>query len=267
MQLETTEETTERSETFSESKSKNFLLSNTRVLTITDLPSPSMAALGARFVGNHRLLSEEDRFLNHRVMRISRSARPAAISCCTDSGGGKMSIKALAKLESISKATLPACIEGEERRALAMKTMEHWMRESVVEIVQNLRGSSSLLAEVYTEGRGGEFTLKIGKAGAEDWPEIKEKWKKGETSSPDGIIVVEELKDEGEEDTKVKKEERFWGLMVQGKGFDCAPCCYVLKTNRPNTNLHISCTYFVLIKVQNFNDSAKSQIDRSFLVE
>ncbi|RVW42461.1 hypothetical protein CK203_070819 [Vitis vinifera] len=139
--------------------------------------------------------------------------------------------------------------------------------ESVVEIVQNLRGSSSLLAEVYTEGRGGEFTLKIGKAGAEDWPEIKEKWKKGETSSPDGIIVVEELKDEGEEDTKVKKEERFWGLMVQGKGFDCAPCCYVLKTNRPNTNLHISCTYFVLIKVQNFNDSAKSQIDRSFLVE
>nr|CAN61688.1 hypothetical protein VITISV_024205 [Vitis vinifera] len=176
-----------------------------------------MAALGAHFVGNHRLLSEEDRFLNHRVMRISRSARPAAISCCTDSGGGKMSIKALAKLESISKATLPACIEGEERRALAMKTMEHWMRESVVEIVQNLRGSSSLLAEVYTEGRGGEFTLKIGKAGAEDWPEIKEKWKKGETSSPDGIIVVEELKDEGEEDTKVKKEERFWGLMVQGK--------------------------------------------------
>ena len=225
----------------------------------------------ARFVGNHRLCSVEDWFLNRRELPVSRSAPPAVISCCIDSGAVRFSLKALAKLKSMSKETIPipACTEaeGEERRALSVKTMEHWIRESVAEIVQNLRGSSSFLVEVYTEENGGKIRLNIEKAEAEDWSEIQEKWRKGERSLPDGIIVVEELKNEVKDDVKTKKEGRFWGLMVQGKGFDCAPCCYILKTNRRSTNLHISCTYFVLIKVRNFNESAGSQVDRSFLIE
>ena len=43
-----------------------------------------------------------------------------------------------------------------------MKTMEHWIRESVVEIMQNLRGSS-LLAKVYTEGNGRKITREEGR--------------------------------------------------------------------------------------------------------
>lgn len=228
-----------------------------------------MAALAACFVGNHCLCSAEDRFLNCRLLSSSRSALPGAISCCIDAGSGKFSIKAVAKLKSMSKETVPECNEAEEeeRRAPLVKTSEHWIKESVVEIVKNLRGSPSLLAEVYTEGSGGKFRLNIERSGAEGWSELQEKWKNGERSLPDGIIVVEELKDETEEGTKLKKEERFWGLMVQGKGFDCAPCCYILKTNRRNTNLNMSCTYFVLIKVRNFHESAKSQVDGSFLVE
>lgn len=50
------------------------------------------------------------------------------------------------------------------------------------------------MAEVYGEGNGREFKLKIEKAGVEEWLEIQVKWNKGERSSLDGIIVVRELK-------------------------------------------------------------------------
>lgn len=75
--------------------------------------------------------------------------------------------------------------------------LDGWMRDSVAKIVKNLR-DVPLLVHIYSKKNSGAGTtlLKMGRAVSEgDWPLIKGAWEQGEATAPEGIILVEELKD------------------------------------------------------------------------
>lgn len=119
--------------------------------------------------------------------------------------------------------------------------LERWMKQSVVEIVKNLNGSP-LFVHVYGSGLG--TTLKAERAAAEDWAQLKGKWVKGEEPCPEGIILVEELKED-----------------------DGGVACYLLKTSKVGCgNLGLFSTHYCLVRVKNFRESAKSQLTSCWLV-
>uniref|UniRef100_A0A2P2PKZ9 Uncharacterized protein n=1 Tax=Rhizophora mucronata TaxID=61149 RepID=A0A2P2PKZ9_RHIMU len=61
---------------------------------------------------------------------------------------------------------------------------------------------------------------------------------------------------------------REWGIVVQGRGADCEPVCYLLKTTSANSGLGASwCTHFCLIKVKSFKETAKSQFRKCWLCQ
>ncbi|RDX78964.1 hypothetical protein CR513_40674, partial [Mucuna pruriens] len=116
-------------------------------------------------------------------------------------------------------------VEGQER-------LDRWMRESVVEIVKNLR-EAPLLVQVFPKRSSGTTTVMTEKSVmVEDWPAVKERWESGETPVPEGVIFVEELDGDEAEDGGGKRTTRAWGVVVQGKGVGCGPVCYLLKTSR-----------------------------------
>ena len=228
-----------------------------------------MAALGVRIGGNHALRSGDDLSQNHRRLLLPRNDLPMTISSRADSRAGKISSD-LAK----SKMKSRLCLEefgGGKTEALARERMDEWMRESVSEIVKNLR-EAPLLVEVYSDRNGGGTRLKTEKAAAEDWPLIEANWKIGESRSPEGIMLVEELNNEVEDyddddnDTDQKKNTKLWGVLIQGKGAYYGPCCYLLKTSRVSSNCGFFCTHFCLMKVKNFRETAESQFKNSWLV-
>ncbi|CAI0459206.1 unnamed protein product [Linum tenue] len=103
------------------------------------------------------------------------------------------------------------------------------MRDSVTEIVKNLT-EAPLLVQVYSDEKG----------------------RKLETEK-----AVEE-----EEATKA------WGIVVQGKGAECGPVCYLLKTSRVGSSgLGLCCTHFCLMRVKGFRESAKSQLKNCWLLQ
>ncbi|XP_015077521.1 uncharacterized protein LOC107021387 [Solanum pennellii] len=142
-----------------------------------------------------------------------------------------------------------------------------WMNESVVDIVKNLK-QAPLLVEIYSEDGKGGVRIKTERAVEEDWPIKKSEWEK---RSPDGLIFVGEL---GGEDEKLVEEEgegitKAWGVVVQGKGMECSPACYLLKTSRVGAGIGMGlfCTHFCLAKVQNFRDTALMQFQNSWLLQ
>ncbi|KAJ6744567.1 hypothetical protein OIU79_030831 [Salix purpurea] len=140
--------------------------------------------------------------------------------------------------------------DGNKKSAVLFERVEQWMRDSVVEIVNNLREAPLLTEKA---------------AAVEKWPGLMEKWEKRETQLPDGVIFVEKLED-GEE----KEEDaitRAWGIVVQGRGVDCGPVCYLLKTSRVGAGpgLGLGCTHFCLMKVQSFRETARSQFKNCWL--
>ncbi|XP_057541161.1 uncharacterized protein LOC130818915 [Amaranthus tricolor] len=146
--------------------------------------------------------------------------------------------------------------------------LDRWVKESVGEIVKNLQ-EAPLFVHVYSEPG---TKLKTEKAIADDWSHLKGRWVKGEEPSPEGIILVEELK-EGEMGILEEVEgqtgdsTKAFGVLIQGKGEDGGVACYLLKTSKVGCgNLGLFCTHFCLVRVKSFRESARSQLNSCWLV-
>ncbi|PSS34411.1 GDSL esterase/lipase [Actinidia chinensis var. chinensis] len=179
---------------------------------------------------------------------LSSSKKPPRISATTT---------ATAMTPSVNRSS-------ENKKVLFSERLDDWMRDSAAEIVRNLR-KSPLLVQVYAADDGGAARLETEKAvSVEDWPAVTKRWKVGEVSPPDGVILVEEIcgGDENENENGTKA----WGVVVQGKGAKCGPVCYLLKTNRVVSGLGTGCTHFCLVRVQGFRESVFSQLTRCWLV-
>lgn len=161
---------------------------------------------------------------------------------------------------------------SQEKEPIFSDNLDGWVRDSVVEIVKNLK-KAPLLVHVYSQNSGGLMELKTEEGVAENWPTVKKEWSEGERKSPDGIILVEELEDNKDLDLEIEEEERetkAWGVLIQGKGGverECRPSCYLLKTCRVNSGLGFFGTHFCLVKVNSFRESAFSQIKNSWLLQ
>ncbi|GAV62502.1 hypothetical protein CFOL_v3_06025 [Cephalotus follicularis] len=131
-------------------------------------------------------------------------------------------------------------------RSISHKKLDEWMRESVVEIVNNLK-EAPLLLHVYRD----EKRKRTEKAVVEEeWAAMKKRWE--EEGKPEGVIFVERLEEEGVEG---------WGVVVQGRGAECGPACYLLKTNRVGPACH-----FCLVRVNSFRETAKKQLEDCWLL-
>ncbi|KAK2982412.1 hypothetical protein RJ640_026255 [Escallonia rubra] len=117
--------------------------------------------------------------------------------------------------------------------------LESWMRDSAVEIVKNLK-QAPLLVQVYAQEEC-STKLQTEKADPERWSDLKREWKEGERPSPDGVILVEELKGKRDLDSENEingeeegDETKAWGVVVQGKGEgkECRSAFYLMKTSR-----------------------------------
>lgn len=157
--------------------------------------------------------------------------------------------------------------EDQKTEGVLSGKIDEWMNESVVDIVKNLK-QAPLLVQIYSDDGKGQVKIKTERAVEEDWPMKKSEWEK---RSPDGLIFVGEL---GSEDEKLVEEEgegitKAWGVVVQGKGMECSPACYLLKTSRVGAGfgMGLFCTHFCLAKVQNFRDSALMQFQNSWLLQ
>lgn len=161
----------------------------------------------------------------------------------------------------------------------AQERLDEWMRESVVEIVKNLK-EAPLLVQVYTNKRKSSerepstATSTEKKVVVEDWPAAKERWEAGETPLPEGVIFVEELGGDEEAENDGGRKERttkVWGIVVQGKGVGCGPVCYLLKTSRVGSGsglgMGICSTHFCLMRVKSFRETVQSQLKNCWLLE
>ncbi|CAL1392710.1 unnamed protein product [Linum trigynum] len=164
---------------------------------------------------------------------------------------------------------------GGERGVVAEK-LDEWMRDSVTDIVKNLT-EAPLLVQVYSDEKGKK--LETEKAVEEgDWKRLIQKWKKRDSPLPEGVIFVEQLHDgvrtaeaaEEAEKKELAEEEatKAWGIVVQGKGAECGPVCYLLKTSRVGSSgVGLCCTHFCLMRVKGFRESAKSQLKNCWLLQ
>ncbi|GFQ04413.1 hypothetical protein PHJA_002585200 [Phtheirospermum japonicum] len=146
------------------------------------------------------------------------------------------------------------------------------MQESVSEIVKNLK-KAPLLVQICSENENGKkVKIQTDRAILDNWAGVKAGWRNGESKSPDGLIFVEELlqdsdqgclgQDFGEGVTKA------WGIVIQGKGVEYGPACYLLKTNRVCAGMGLGfCTHFCLMRVNNLRDSAFEQFQDSWLLQ
>lgn len=206
-----------------------------------------MASLGLRSGSGfpaHDPISDRVQELKNRV-RINLNRVPAAVQCSLTikpTTGGK----------------------GPEK-------LDRWMKQSVVEIVKNLQ-EGPLFVHVY--GDGPWTTLKPERAVTQDWAQLKSKWEKGDEPCPEGIILVEELKEEEEDKMGILEEDegqngestKAWGVLIQGKGDDGGVACYLLKTSKVRCgNLGLFCTHYCLVRVKNFRESARSQLTSCWL--
>ncbi|KAK9682701.1 hypothetical protein RND81_10G090400 [Saponaria officinalis] len=161
------------------------------------------------------------------------------------------------------KCTAMETVKGKEK-------FDHWMKDSVEEIVKNLQ-DAPMFVHVYGED-GPRMRVKTEKAVAEEWTHLKGKWVKGEEPSPEGIILVEELEEGNlgiydENEGQNGHFTRAWGVLIQGKGENEGFECYLLKTSRVVCgNLGLSCTHYCLAKVQSFRETVRSQLISSWLV-
>lgn len=144
--------------------------------------------------------------------------------------------------------------------------IDSWVQNSVPDIVKNLK-QAPLLVQIYS-GFDGGIQIQTEKAVLEEWPATRDEWRSGESKSPDGLIFVEELERESDENQELGEGvTRAWGIVVQGKGAECGPSCYLLKTDRVCAGLGLGfCTHFCLMKVKNFRDSALEQFNDSWLL-
>ncbi|XP_016490774.2 uncharacterized protein LOC107810497 [Nicotiana tabacum] len=161
--------------------------------------------------------------------------------------------------------------DDQRKEAIVFENLDEWMKESMVDIVKNLK-QAPLLVHIYAQedDRG---------ALVEKWQIMKNEWENGEKRTPDGLIFVEELRDE--EDRELNEngkggsleedlEEgltKSWGLIVQGKGVEFGPACYLLKTSRVGAGrgMGLFCTHFCIVRVKNFRENALTQFKSCWL--
>lgn len=179
-----------------------------------------------------------------------------------------MSLTRLTNLEANSRK------EKENDKISYDNLIDGWVKNSVREIVKNLR-EAPLLVHIYGDGNGIPMSLKTENAVSENWSAMRSEWEKGTSPPPQGVIFVEQLKD-GEQDRR--KDEfidfaleggvtRVWGVVVQGRGENSRPACYLLKTVRTGTPaLGLYVTQFCLIRVSSFTETAETQFKKIWLV-
>ncbi|XVE91001.1 hypothetical protein DITRI_Ditri20bG0120900 [Diplodiscus trichospermus] len=174
---------------------------------------------------------------------------------------------------SPSKVSLQSLSKPEEKKhkQISYEQIDEWMRDSVVEIVKKLP-ESPLLVHVYSDNN--TTKTRTEKAEEDNWVLVKQKWEKGETPMPDGVIFVEQIQQEGggDEIEKEKNEKisRAWGIVVQGKGKEgCGPppACYLLKTSKVGSGFGLRCTHFCLVRVNSFRETAFSQLKNCWLLQ
>ncbi|OIT32831.1 hypothetical protein A4A49_07994 [Nicotiana attenuata] len=171
--------------------------------------------------------------------------------------------------------------DDQRKEAIVSENLDEWMKESMVDIVKNLK-QAPLLVHVYAQedDRGQERRpqIKTERALAEKWRIMKNEWESGEKRIPDGLIYVEELRDEEDrelnengndnsDEDSVEGLTKSWGLIVQGKGLEFGPACYLLKTSRVGAGrgMGLFCTHFCLVRVKNFRESALTQLKGCWL--
>lgn len=173
--------------------------------------------------------------------------------------------------------------EKQKDKVIFSRYLDDWMNVSIVDIVKNLK-QAPLLVHVYgndDDGDGGDDErgkegsrpgprsrpwIKIERAMFENWPIMKHEWESGKTKSPDGLIFVEEIRDDDDEEEI--GNQKSWGVMVKGKGIDqLGPACYLLKTSRVKAGrgMDLFCTHFCLVRVKNFRGSALKQFKSCWL--
>ncbi|CAL5404749.1 unnamed protein product [Camellia sinensis] len=207
---------------------------------------------------HHRLAVERTNPNPNRIAPFQSSRRaPPRISAATTTADYPISTSCSVNQEG----------SNNNNGALFSSNLDEWMRDSAAEIVKNLR-EAPLFVQIYAANNGGATRLETEKAVAEDWPVVARRWKDGDTPSPDGLILVEELGGGDEEEEEEERVTRAWGVVVQGKGVECGPVCYLLKTSRVvGSGLGLCCTHFCLMKVQGFRESALSQLTNCWLLD
>lgn len=238
-----------------------------------------MASIGIKCVGyNHvdhqKLSSCTNR--NVGVVTVARSSMAVKGKC--NRGKVSMSMEtAPFKKDSVIEFYSNNKKKGFNDKTVVYEKMDRWMRDSVSEIVKNLR-EAPLLIQVHTNG--GVATVE--KAEEEEWPEMVRKWESGEAPLPEGVIFVEQLND-GDEALEEKEGggvTRAWGVIVQGQGVDCGPICYLLKTSSVCSGgvggggrggsggcMGLCSTHFCLVRVNGFRDTARNQLTNCWLLQ
>ncbi|TQD98629.1 hypothetical protein C1H46_015877 [Malus baccata] len=240
-----------------------------------------MASVGIQFGGNNSAV------LDHRGQSSLCVCSPysnRSVSMIRGSGGKRgNSVVAMARagLEAVGRERRRGGGNGSEAAAVAYEKLDEWMRESVVEIVRNLR-EAPLLVNVYgrssTDGRPRLETEK--RVEEDNWDGLRRKWEAGVAPFPDGVIFVEELDDNDNGGGEVNGKDdggdaitKAWGLVVQGKGQESGPACYLLKTSKVNNGsgfglgMGLGCTHFCLVPVSSFREKAQSQLKNCWLLQ
>ncbi|XP_010909773.1 uncharacterized protein [Elaeis guineensis] len=161
----------------------------------------------------------------------------------------------------------------EEKEPVSPEKLDQWIRDSIGEIVRNIE-EAPFLVQIFSRGGGGGsggagreggVILEREAASPESWPCMRKRWNKG-SPKPEGFILVEKLAIEeemGAASVSTPCGPRTWGLLVQGRGMDCA-LCYILNTTRVRSSMGF-CTYFCLMKAKCFGEPAELQFRRAWL--
>ncbi|KAL9687293.1 hypothetical protein QQ045_031693 [Rhodiola kirilowii] len=166
--------------------------------------------------------------------------------------GCKVSISATMELSSVKATNKRDRYDGSLTK-INHDRIHKWMWEEVVEeLVKNLK-QAPLLVQVYDKaGDGSSARLKMKKAVAKEWPNVKESWS-GSGEAPEGVIFVEELDEEEDESNKS------WGIVIQVRGREYEPARYLLKTTGV-TSGDVTCTPFIWTYVTPFPETAFSPL-------
>ncbi|CAL0327548.1 unnamed protein product [Lupinus luteus] len=241
------------------------------------------SSLGIHCGGGSNCVTAKHGTFQNRCGVTFESPSSVAISYCSRSTARKGRIYAV---DTATRAAVERRLDNRRNYSSgggndaieAQERLDVWMRESVVEIVKNLK-EAPLLVQVYAKNKNREGETSIStekKVVVEDWPEVKKRWEAGETPLPDGVIFVEEIgSDEepanGGAGNGGERTTRVWGVVVQGKGVGCEPVCYLLKTCRvgsgPGIGFGLCSTHFCLVRVKSFRETAQSQLKNCWLLQ
>ncbi|KAL4333017.1 hypothetical protein GQ457_07G019720 [Hibiscus cannabinus] len=157
--------------------------------------------------------------------------------------------------------------EKKKHNGLLYEKIDEWMRDSVAEIVKKLP-ESPLLVHIFSDVKDNSTKMRTEKAEEDKWALVKQKWEKGESPMPDGLIFVEEIEQQ-EEVPESESESRAWGIVVQGctGGGAAGSACYLLKTSRVGSGFGSGCTHFCLVRVKSFTETAFSQLKGCWLLQ